>query len=113
MEVEKQQQPDSEAKNILTLMKESKIYWTAKREIMTLILKNRTTSPPTIEDLHRALLLSGNEEKITGIINNCLQKSTRRLPIEKDPNPDIEPYRLKWSEMITKEFNSMSNKISR
>jgi hypothetical protein len=59
------------------------------------------------------LLLSGNEDKLNGLINNCLQKSTRRLPIEKDSNPEIEQYRLKWSEMITKEFNSMSNKIAR
>lgn len=89
------------------------MYWTAKREIMALILRNRTTSAPSIEDLHKALLLSNSQDKINSIINNCLQKSTRRVPIEKDPNPDIEPYRIKWSEMITKEFNAMSNKICR
>ena len=35
------------------------------------------------------------------------------MPLERDPNPDIEPYRLKWSEMITKEFNNMASKIVR
>lgn len=106
-------EPDEEAKSILALMKESKVYWTVKREIINLILKNKTGSLPTLEDLHKALINSGNAEKINGIINNCLQKSTRRLPIENDPNPDIEPYRVKWAEMITKEFNAMSSKIAR
>jgi hypothetical protein len=41
--------PDEESTNILTLMKESKIFWTAKREIINLILKNRTNTPPTTE----------------------------------------------------------------
>jgi hypothetical protein len=95
-------------------MKESKVYWTVKKEIMQLMLKKRNgNEPPKLEDLFKTLQTSGNEEKLNGIINNCLQKSTRRLPIEKDPNPDIEPYRLKWSEMVTKEFNHMAAKISR
>jgi hypothetical protein len=60
-----------------------------------------------------ALLKGSNEGKLNGLINNCLQKSTKRIPIECDTNPDIEQYRVKWSEMITKEFNCMSNKIAR
>lgn len=94
-------------------MKESKIYWSAKREIINLVLKNRTNTAPNLEEIYRAMLLSGNEDKLNGLINNCLQKSTRRVPIEKDSNPEIEFYRVRWSEMITKEFNSMSNKIAR
>lgn len=79
------------------LMKESRIYWQAKRELMTMMLKNKSSSDPTIQDLYKALLLSGGEEKLGGLISNCLQKSTRRLPVEVDSNPDIEPYRQKWS----------------
>lgn len=94
-------------------MKESKIYWTVKRDVINLVLKNKGNSKPTIADLQQALINSNNSEKINGIINNCLQKSTRRVPIERDPNPDIEPFRLKWSEMIAKEFNGMASKISR
>jgi hypothetical protein len=80
---------------------------------MAMMLKNKSSSEPTIQDLYKALLLTGGEEKLGGLINNCLQKSTRRLPVETDPNPDIEPYRQKWSEMIVKEFNNMASKILR
>lgn len=48
-----------------------------------------------------------------GLINNCLQKSTKRLPIEKDVHPDIEAYRVKWSDLIVKEFNTISYKRTR
>lgn len=94
-------------------MKESRIYWQAKRELMAMMLKNKSSAEPTIQDLYKTLLLTGGEEKLGGLINNCLQKSTRRLPVEVDPNPDIEPYRQKWSEMIVKEFNNMASKILR
>ena len=71
-------------------MKESKIYWQVKREIITLLQKNRSSSTPSsLEEMYRSLLLSGNEDKLNGLINNCLQKSTRRLPVEKDSNADI------------------------
>lgn len=101
MELDRQA-PDEEAKSILALMKESKVFWTVKKEILSLLLRNKSSTPPTLEEMHKALISTGNVDKINGIINNCLQKSTRRLPIEKDPNPDIEVYRIKWSEMITK-----------
>ena len=103
-----------ELSNILSLMKESKVYWSVKKELIGLLLKKRQSNePPTMEDLLKVLHSTNSEDKLTGIINNCLQKSTRRIPIEKDPSSDIEPYRLKWSEMITKEFNGMAAKISR
>jgi hypothetical protein len=89
--------PEDENRNILTLMKESKMYWTTKREIINLILKTKGNGKPTIADLQQSLLTTNNGEKINGIINNCLQKSTKRVPMERDPNPDIEHYRLKWS----------------
>lgn len=94
-------------------MKESKIYWQVKRELVSLMLKNKSSGQLTLPELHRTLLQSGSSEKLTGLINNCLQKSTRRLPLERDPNPEVEPYRLKWSEMIIKEFNNMASKIVR
>jgi hypothetical protein len=94
-------------------MKESRIYWQVKRELAALMLRNKSTSQPTLPDLHRNLLLSGNGDKLNALISNCLQKSTRRIPLERDPNPDIEPFRLKWSEMIIKEFNNMATKILR
>ena len=64
-------------------MKESKIYWSVKKDLMSqLLLKNKTPlEPPSFEDLLKILKSSTNEEKLKGIINNCLQKSTRRVPI--------------------------------
>jgi len=41
--------PDEEVRSILHLMKESKIYWGAKREIINLVLKNRTNTAPSLE----------------------------------------------------------------
>ena len=58
-------------------------------------------------------MLGSNEDKLTGLINNCLQKSTKRVPIEQDPHSEIAAYRNKWSELITREFNNISGKILR
>jgi hypothetical protein len=62
-------------------MKESRIYWQAKRELMAMMFKNKSSADPSLQDLYKALLLTGGEEKLGGLINNCLQKSTRRLPV--------------------------------
>jgi hypothetical protein len=95
-------------------MKESKIYWQVKRELLAAMLKNKNAyGQLSQQELQRGLQLNGGEEKLTGLISNCLQKSTRRVPLERDPNGDLEPYRLKWSEMIIKEFNNMASKILR
>lgn len=94
-------------------MKESKIYWTVKRDIINLLLKTKGNSKPTIADIQQALITSNSTEKVNGIINNCLQKSTRRVPLERDPNPDIEVFRVKWSEMVAREFNGMASKVAR
>lgn len=80
---------DEETQSILGLMKESKIYWQVKRDLINLMLKNKSTIQLSPAELHKQLLLSNNSEKLTGLINNCLQKSTRRLPIERDLNPEI------------------------
>lgn len=62
-------------------MKESKIYWQVKREMLAQLTKAKVGSALTMADLQRALSSSGSEEKLGGLINNCLQKSTRRLPL--------------------------------
>jgi hypothetical protein len=62
-------------------MKESKIYWQVKRELLAAMVKGKTGSGLTIEDLQRGLSRGGSEDKLSGLISNCLQKSTRRVPI--------------------------------
>jgi len=42
-------------------MKESRIYWQAKRELMAMMLKNKSLAEPTIQDLYKTLLLTGGE----------------------------------------------------
>ena len=71
-------------------MKESRIYWQARKEVIALFLKQKEKgTEPSIEQVIKLIQKSENESKVNGLINNCLQKSTKRLPIEKDPNPDI------------------------
>ena len=76
----KLEKSDPESDNILMLMKESKVFWSVKRELVSLLLKNKEATP-SLEELQRSLLLTNNQDKLSGIINNCLQKSTRRIPI--------------------------------
>ena len=68
---------------------------------------------PSLEEMLKLLDSTENTEKINGLINNCLQKSTKRIPIEKDSNPDIEQSRTKWSELMVKKFNNMAGKMLR
>ena len=78
------------------------------------MIKNQSSSwQPSVEEVLKLLDSTENTEKINGLINNCLQKSTKRLPIEKDSNQDIEVSRIKWSDLMVKEFNNMAGKMLR
>ena len=73
-------------------MKESRIYWQAKKEVLG---QASFSKIPSTNDVLK--MLGPNDEKLTGLINNCLQKSTKRIPIEEDPHSEISVYRKKWS----------------
>lgn len=67
---------------ILSLMKESRIYWQARKEVIALFLKSKEKGiEPSVEEIIKLLQVSENDGKVNGLINNCLQKSTKRLPI--------------------------------
>jgi len=57
---------------------------------------------PTLEEVMKLLESTQNQDKINGLINNCLQKSTKRIPIEQDNNPEIDSYRVRWSDLMVK-----------
>lgn len=99
---------------ILSLMKESRIYWQARKEVINTMMKNRSTKwQPSVEEVRSLLQATTHQDKINGLINNCLQKSTRRMPIERDPSQDIDVLRIRWSDMIAREFNSIASKMLR
>lgn len=67
---------------ILSLMKESRIYWQARKEVMKELIKGRQdTSQPSLEEITKLLHSTEHADKINGLINNCLQKSTKRIPV--------------------------------
>ena len=101
---------NEETRSILNLMKESRIYWQVRREVTSLLLKEGKANPA---EAARLVEQGSQRDKLQGLISNCIQKSTRRLPIEKDPHPFVESQRGKWSEMLVKDFNNMAAKVLR
>ena len=46
------------------------------------MMKNQSSNwQPSAEEVLKLLDSTENTEKINGLINNCLQKSTKRIPI--------------------------------
>ncbi len=48
-----------------------------------------TSWKPTLEDVLKMLGITESEGKLKGLINNCLQMNTKRLPLEKDSIAEI------------------------
>jgi hypothetical protein len=55
----------------------------------------------------------GYDSQLKGLITNCSNKSVKKTPLEKDPVPEIQQLKIKWSENIIRAFRNVTSKFKK
>jgi len=60
------------------MLKESRLYWNVRKDVLHQILKNcKDQNPPTIEEVLRVLSQMGFEEQLGNTAQNCTNRKAK------------------------------------
>lgn len=95
-------------------MKESRLYWSIRKEVVQHLLRNRKDGwQPTVEEVSKALAALGFEDQLRSVAQNCSNRTVKRVPLEKDNLPEVQALKLRWCEHIIRAFRTVTSKLQK
>jgi hypothetical protein len=53
----------------------------------------------------------GYEEQLKNAVLNCVNRTAKKVPLEKDNIPEVQHVKLRWCENIIRAFRTVTSKL--